>query len=74
MQGREHHVARERQLLRHAQRFGVPDLADHDDVGIRAEDGAQAGLEGEAGLLIDRDLDDARKRDLDRVFQGHDLQ
>ena len=42
VQRREDEVAGERGLDRDLGRLGVADLADHDDVGVLAEDGAQA--------------------------------
>ena len=57
----------------------VADLADHDDVGVEAQERAQG--RGEIELLVvaelhvrvDRDLDDAVEVVLDRVLGGQDL-
>jgi len=50
----------------------VAHLADHDDVGVRAHNRAQAGDEGDARALMDLNLLDARKAVLDRVLDRHD--
>ena len=39
--------------------FEVTDFADHDDIGILAQDGAQQGGEGQADLRFDLNLVDA---------------
>ena len=48
VQRREDHVAGERGLDRDPRRLGVADLADHDDVGVGAQDRAQPGGERQA--------------------------
>src|SRR6202000_2451573 len=53
--------------------LGVTDFADEDLVRVVAEDAAQAAREGEALLLVDRDLRDAANLVLDRIFDGDDL-
>ena len=54
-------------------RLGVADFADHDDVRVLAQDGAQRVGEGEADFLFDRHLVDAGDLELDRVFDGDDV-
>ncbi len=54
--------------------FEVADFADHDDVGVMAEDGAEALLEGHADLVMDGDLVDALEVVLDGVLDGDDLE
>ena len=49
---REHEVAGERGLHRHLRGLGVADLADHDDVGVLAQDRAQRGREGDVDLAL----------------------
>src|SRR5688572_12566454 len=51
----------------------VADLADHDLVRVVAQDGAQPAREGEALLLVHRDLQHAGELVLDRVLDGDDL-
>ena len=53
--------------------LAVADFAHHDDIGILADDVAQAAGEGEADLRIDVDLVDAVHLVLDRIFDGDDL-
>lgn len=53
--------------------LGIADFADHDDIGILAEDGAEAGGEGEAAAGFDGDLGDAVELVLNGVFDGDDL-
>ena len=45
----EHEVAGERGVDRDVGALAVADLADHDDVGVGAHDGAQTGGEGQSG-------------------------
>ena len=54
-------------------RLRVADLPDHDLVRVVAEDRAQTPGEGQALLLVDRDLGDALDLVLDRVLDGDDL-
>ena len=49
-------------------RLEVADFADHDDVRVLAQEGAQRRGEGEAHLRVDVDLVDAGQADFDRVF------
>ena len=68
--GREHQVAGERRLHRHLRGLGVADLADHDDVGVLAQDRAQRGREGDVDLALHLHLAEARVDHLDRVLDG----
>ena len=54
-------------------RLEVADFADHDDVRILAQEGAQRRGEGEADLVVDVDLVDAGQIDFRRVFRGRDV-
>ena len=49
---REHHVPGQRGLDRDPRGLGVADLADHDDVGVGAQDRAQAGGEVRPALRL----------------------
>ena len=71
--GGQRKAARERELERDFRRFGIADLADHHDVRIIAQDGAQCGGEGQADLVVHRRLADPVETILDRVFQRHDV-
>ena len=66
-------MAREGGLDRDARGLGVPDLADHDDVGVGAEHGPQALGEGEARLEVHLDLVDPGDLVLDGVLHGEDV-
>ncbi len=52
VQGGEHQVAGQRGLDGDLGGLVVADLADHDDVGVLAQEGAQRGGEGQADLLV----------------------
>ncbi len=69
----QHQVAGERGLHRDLGGLAVADLADHDLVGVVAQDRAQAFRERETLLLVHRNLQDAGQLVLDRVFDGDDL-
>ena len=73
MQGGEREMSRERCL--HGDRRGlpVPHLADHQDIGILAQDAAQRARERHPRLDVDRHLRDAIEVVLDRVLDGDDL-
>ncbi len=71
--GREHQVAGERRLNRDLRGFRVADFADHDLVGVVAQDRPQAARERQPLLLVDRNLRDARELVFDRVFNRDDL-
>jgi len=51
----------------------VPDFADHDDVGVLAEDRAEHVGKGQPDFLFGRHLVDAGNLELDRVLYGHDI-
>ena len=51
----------------------VADLADEDDVGVLAQDGAQAAAEGQPGALVHLHLGDAGDLHLDRVLERDDV-
>ena len=53
--------------------LGVADFADHDFIGVVAQDGAQAPRKRQALLFVDRNLRDALQLILDRVFNRDDL-
>ena len=69
----QHHVAGQRGLDRDPRRLGVADLADHHDVGVGAQDRAQAAGEVEPRLAVDVHLVDAGDPVLDRVLDRDDL-
>jgi hypothetical protein len=54
--------------------FKVPDLADHDDVGILAQDRAQCTCKSELDLWIDLGLADTVERIFDRVLDRHHVE
>ena len=56
-----------------SRRLEVADLADHDDVGILAQDRAQAARERHLDLRVDLRLADAVDVVLDRILDGHDV-
>src|SRR6185295_4823247 len=66
-------VPGQRRLDGGRERFGVTNLADHDDVGILPKDRAQPLGEGEAGLLVDLTLVGAGQLVFDRVFYRGDV-
>ena len=53
--------------------FGVANFADHDDVRVLPQDGAQTGGEGPAGFRVDLHLVDALEHVFDGVFDGDDV-
>src|SRR3989339_121040 len=53
--------------------FHIPDLADHDDVGILPEKGLERCGKGHAHFFFDIDLVDPLKVELHRIFGGEDL-
>ena len=71
--GGEHQMAGERGLDRDLRGFAVANFADHDLVGIMAQDGTQAAREGQAALFVDGNLDDAAQLIFDRIFDRDDL-
>ncbi len=69
----QHQVAGQRRLHRDFGGFPVADLAHHDLVRVVAQDRAQALGEGQALLLVHRDLQNAGQLVFDRVFDRDDL-
>ena len=70
---REHQVARERRLDRDLRRLEVADLADHEDVRVLPEEGAQRHREVEPDLVVHLHLVDAVQVVLDRILGGADV-
>ena len=70
---RKHQVAGKRGLDCDLSGFGVADFADHDLVGVVAQDGTQSARKREPFLLVHRNLRDSRQLVLDRIFNGDDL-
>src|SRR5260221_14249316 len=66
-------VACQRGLHGDLRGFSVTHFADHDDVRVLAQDGAQGVGKGEVDLRMDLDLVDAVELVLDRVLDGDDL-
>ncbi|MNR99701.1 hypothetical protein D3C72_309410 [compost metagenome] len=71
--GRDDHVARQCGLDGDSRRFGVADFADHDDVGVLTQDGAQTSGEGQAYLGAHAYLNHAGQVQFDRVLDRDDL-
>src|ERR1051325_10968637 len=69
----EDQVPGQRRLHRVLRRLRVTDLADHDDVGVLAEDRAQRVREGDADLRLHRRLIEVVVHHLDRVFDRGDV-
>src|SRR6266851_4972705 len=68
--GSEHQMPGERGLNGDLRGFLVADFADHDFVGIVAQDGAQSAREGQSFFLIHRNLRNAAKLVLNGIFDG----
>src|ERR1700722_16348027 len=73
MHGAQHLVTGERGFDRDFGGFGIGDFADHDDVRVLAQNGAQGVGEGEADLFFHGHLVDAGHLEFDRVFDGDDV-
>ena len=73
MQRAEDEVAGERRLDGDLGGLEVADLADHDDVGILAQEGAQGVGEVEPDVLVDLHLVDADQVVLDGILGGGDV-
>src|SRR5262249_12918946 len=73
VQGGQDHVPRESGLDRNTAGLGVPDLADHDDVGVGPEHRLEAGGGGEAGLAVNADLVHTVQLVFDRVLDRDDV-
>ena len=67
----EHQMSGQARLYGDLGGLEVADLADHHDVGILAQDGAQAAREGHFDLGVDLRLADAVDVILDRILDGH---
>ena len=72
--GREHEVTGERRGDRDLGRLAIADLADHDDVGIVAQERAQARRERQLDLRVDLGLRDALELVLDGILDGEDVE
>ena len=73
VQRRENEVAGQRGLNGILRGFLIANLADHDDVGILAEDRSQRGRKGDADLCLHRGLIELVPHHLDRIFDGGDV-
>src|SRR5712692_7181927 len=73
MDSGENEVAGEGRLDGDLRGFLVANFADHDLVGVVTQDGAQASREGEALLLVHRNLRDTAELILHRIFDGDDF-
>ena len=73
MDRREHEMARQRAADRHRRRIGVADLAEHDDVRVLTQKGAQRSAEGQADLFLELHLVHPFERVLDRVLDREDV-
>ena len=73
VQGGEYQVTGDGRADGYLRRLVVTDLADHDDVGVLAQEGAETACEGHARLGVDLHLVDAEHLLLDRVLDGRDV-
>src|SRR4030095_6356173 len=73
VEGGEHQVTGESGANANLRRLEVTRLTHEDDVGILAEEGAQAPREGAPDLVVDLDLIDALEVVFHGVFRGHDI-
>ena len=73
VQRRQHEVAGERGVDADAGRFPVAHLADHDDVGVEAQERAQRAREAQADFRVHLDLVHARDLVFDGILDGDDL-
>ena len=73
MQRRQHEMAGQRRMDGDMRGLGVADFADHDHVGVLANEGAHGGRKGETDRRLDLRLVDAGDFVFDRVFDGEDL-
>ncbi len=71
--GGEHQVAGEGGVDGNLSGFLVADFADHDFVGVVAQDGPQAAGKRESLFLVHGNLGDAADLILDGIFDGDDL-
>ena len=70
MQRGQHQVTGLRRLDRDIRGFQVANLADHDDIGVLAQEGFHRGREIQADFVVHVDLVDARHVDFHRVLRG----
>ena len=73
MEGGKDQVAGEGRLHGDLRGFAVPDLADHDDVGVLAKYRTEPVGKGEIDLRVHLDLADPLELVLDRVLDGDDV-
>ena len=73
MQRREQQASDERGADGDVGRLAIADLANHDDVRVLPKERSQSAGEVDARRRIHRDLRDARKRVLDGIFDGRDV-
>ena len=73
MQRRQDEVPGQRRLDGDRGGLGVPDLPDHDDVGVGTHHRAQAGGEAESRARVDLDLRDPLDLVLDRILDRDDV-
>ena len=74
MQRRQHQMAGERGLHRDLRGLQIADLADHDDVRVLPQDGAQGPGEAQVDARIGLGLADAVEVVLDRILHRHDVE
>ena len=74
MQRREHEMAGKARLHGDLSSLEIADLADHDDVGILAQDRAQRARKVELDLGMDLCLRNAVQRKLDWILDRHHIQ
>ena len=66
-------MAGQRRPHRDLRGFQIADFADHDDIGVLPQDGAQQAGESQADLRPNLDLVDAGKLIFDRVLDRDDF-
>src|SRR5256884_643255 len=73
MQSGEHQVTGQSRLYADFRSFEVADLADKNNIGVLAEEGAQRSGEVQAYLLFHLHLVDSTQLKLDGILRGHDV-
>ena len=73
MERRNDEVPRERRLDRHVSRFFVANFADHNDIGVLAQNGAQGVGEVEPDFWLYLDLIEVFVDHFDGVFDRRDV-
>ena len=73
MQRRQYEVARKTRLYGNFRRFEVANFADHDDIGILAQNRAQATCKRHVDFGIDLRLTDTIDEILNRILDGHNV-